>query len=332
MTSPEHHAAARHFSLTTASLPEREILMKRPGYEGVQRMDTRPTTLDDRFRIDADYDWMVGEKARLLATYPSYTHQMTPGARRGSLELLFEALPILAKTYPHRFSYSGGTFCDLQTRVATIVSPDDPTPLKTLSILVQEDITLLHRDTDGIYRLAAGCVCFPSDWSLTSKLGMSVQEIHTKVPELNHKIGKKIDILMDTLKPDRPVSRVNLLLNFNPTLSQIPEAPELIEYPRPCLNLDSIGQRLWLRNEYETLSKLGDSEDIVFTIRTHQTKLCDIPPVVARHLIDMHNGMPEPYLKNFRKLSQEEHALLLQYLDMLANGRHQASIETGKPL
>lgn len=298
-------------------MPERALLLKRPGYEGVQRMDTRPTTLDDRFRIDGDYDWMIAEKARLLELYPNYTHRMTPRAHRGCLELLHDALPILAEMYPDRFTFTDNTLIDRQATRATLALQDDPLPLKTLSLVVQEDITLLSKDGDGIYRLAAGCVCFPSDWSLSSKIGQSVQEIHTRVPELNKRIGGKIDVLMDALTPERPVSRVNLLLGFDPTLSQIPELAQSEAPPRPHITLGTIGEVLWLRNEYETLSKLKNSGDIVFTIRTHQTKLCEISPQVARHLIDMHNAMPENYLRNFRKLSPAEHTILLEYLERL---------------
>jgi hypothetical protein len=70
----------------------------------------------------------------------------------------------------------------------------------------------------------------------------------------------------------------------------------------------------------ETLSKLPLSDDIVFTIRTHQTQLRDDPPEVAAHLAAMHREMPLAYRSQYRKLSAEEHRMLLEFLDSRAAG------------
>ena len=245
MTSPGRENQGYNPNLSTSLFPREELLMKRAGYEGVQRMDVRPTTPSDRFRVDADYDWLLEEKRRVMQQFPSYTYQSTQEAIPGARELLAEALPILAQTYPRRFSYDGSAFVDLQSGAVVTMSSDDPTPLKTLAGVVEEDLVQLHKGSSGRYTLTAGCVCFPSHWSLTNKMGMSVQQIHDPVPGLNRNIGDKIDMLLEILTPERPVSRVNLLVNFNPTLSQIPEVESLVTYPKPQITEESVGKVLW---------------------------------------------------------------------------------------
>jgi hypothetical protein len=294
--------------------------MKHPGYEGVQRMDIIPTTLSDRFRVDRDYDWITTEKQRLLEIYPHLTHRAQPEAYPGSFELLSAGAPILAETYPDRFALANGRLTDKANGKSAALTEEDPHPLMTLARFVQEDIALLRRDSHGTYRLVAGCVCFPSDWSLSQKLGKSVREIHAPIPELNSRIGDKIDSALDRLLPARPLARVNMLINFNPTLSQFPELDSHKSFVRPQLTEQTIGDLLWLRNEYETLSKLPLSDDVVFTIRTHQTQLRDVPPEVAAHLAAMHREMPLAYRSQYRKLSAEEHSMLLEFLDSRAAG------------
>src|SRR5690606_21475830 len=58
--------------------------------------------------------------------------------------------------------------------------PADP-PLKTASLMVQEDLVLMRKGDDG-WRLAAASLCFPSSWSLAEKFGRPLTAIHEPVP------------------------------------------------------------------------------------------------------------------------------------------------------
>ena len=283
-------------------------------------MDVIPTTLSDRFRVDDDYDWITTEKQRLVEMYPCLTYRAQPESYPGSFELLAAGARILAETYPDRFDLIDDAISDKTNGKFAALTATDPHPLMTFARFVQEDITLLHRDSYGTYKLVAGCVCFPSNWSVSQKLGKSVREIHAPIPELNSRIGDKIDTALDRLLPERPLARVNMLININPTLSQFPELGGTTSFVGPKLTDQTIGDVLWLRNEYETLSKLPLSDDIVFTIRTHQTRLRDVPPEVAAHLAAMHREMPLAYLSHYRKLSEGEHKMLIDYLDSRAKG------------
>lgn len=301
---------------SSAVCPSADLARKIPGYEGVQRMDLTPVEPEDRFRIDGDYARIMGEKDRLIAADRHLVYRVTPDAIHGSREILEEAIPALCTRYPETFSRYGNSIRIASLNRVIPLDQQDPDPLLTLSLLVQEDITLLHRDSMGMYRLAAGCVCFPSHWSLKDKIGKSVAEIHAPVPELNARIGAKIDTLLDRLSADRPLERINFLINFNPRLSQFPEIEVGSPHVRPeQLTEENIGEVLWLRNERETLSKLSRSDDVIFTFKTYQTQLRAVPPATAKKLADMHRELPDRYRAEYRKLTLEEHNLLIDYLE-----------------
>ena len=56
----------------------------------------------------------------------------------------------------------------------------------------EADYLLLKHDADGEIRLYGGCLCFPSSWRLSDKLGKPIEFIHGPVPGLNANIGPAI--------------------------------------------------------------------------------------------------------------------------------------------
>ena len=50
---------------------------------------------------------------------------------------------------------------------------------------LEPDFMVLAPQKSGPFRLVAGCICFPSSWSLSEKVGLPLDEIHEVVPDLN---------------------------------------------------------------------------------------------------------------------------------------------------
>ena len=147
--------------------------------------------------------------------------------------------------------------------------------------LVTEDVLLLEsRGQDG-WVLTAACVCFPSRWDLSDKIGRSMEVIHSPVPGLNTKLGLKINSLFTTLAAGKVVARMNSDVMDSPDLYQ----PAGFEADLACriergelaeVNLDNAGERLLLRLERQTLRRLPRSRAIAFTIKTYQIRLRDV--------------------------------------------------------
>jgi hypothetical protein len=65
----------------------------------------------------------------------------------------------------------------------------------------EPDYLLLKIDADRAIRLYGGCLCAPSSWRLTDKLGQPIEFIHGSVPGLNAHIGAAIHKFLAALKP-----------------------------------------------------------------------------------------------------------------------------------
>jgi hypothetical protein len=136
-------------------------------------------------------------------------------------------------------------------------------PGKTLSILgrsLEPDLVLLRR-LDGVLRLVAGCVCFPSSWSLPEKTMRSVHEIHSIVPALNEAIGTSIDRFLARLAPNVAWLRANWGLSCSGELNQHPWR----RLPRLEAGLDP--GRVFIRIEQQALVRLPETDGVLFGIR-----------------------------------------------------------------
>lgn len=141
---------------------------------------------------------------------------------------------------------------------------DDVHPLVRVSRRLVEDLCVLRRDERGVWRLAAGVVCFPSHWRLDEKIGRSVAAIHHPVPAYDEDLGDRVDRAIEGLRPNQPVWRRNWLLHDHADLFA-PTPPTGAGYVR-------VPDGLWLRSERQTLVRL-DGDVTLFAIRTQQVPL-----------------------------------------------------------
>ena len=156
-------------------------------------------------------------------------------------------------------------------------------PLRTASLLVQEDLVLMRRGDDG-WRLAAASLCFPSSWSLKEKFGRPLQDIHTPVPGFGRdtRTADIIHRIFDNLAVELPVERLNWSLQagadlYQP-LSNIARVDRAQTRPSRFPEAD-VAANAFIRVERQTLRKLPKSGDILFTIRIH----LDPMQVLERH-------------------------------------------------
>jgi dimethylamine monooxygenase subunit A len=236
----------------------------------------RPLDLAQWIEVDRHRDAYLAEKHRLYGETPAKVFAAedgTEGAQQEVLELitghLQRYLPALdADSAPTRFS----------ERAAEIPAP----PLRLASLLVQEDLMLMRRGEDG-WRLAAAALCFPSSWSLEEKFGRPLQDIHTPVPGFGRgtRTAEIIHRIFDNLAVEQPVERLNWSLQagadlYQP-LSNVARADRAQARPSRFPEAD-VAANAFIRVERQTLRKLPESGDILFTIRIY----LDPMPVLER--------------------------------------------------
>ena len=178
---------------------------------------------------------------------------------------------------------------------------------KRLGELWEADYLLLKPDQDGVFRLYAGCLCFPSHWALNDKIGRSMAEIHAPVPGLNEALGKQIDGFLKRIKPGISWERENWGLSRSPELNLHPERT------LPRLDETVSLEQVWFRLEQQSLVSLPHSGGILFGIKIVQFRMAEIMTETAprQGMIRALETMPEPMAEYKDIASSRQHLVKL---------------------
>jgi hypothetical protein len=143
----------------------------------------------------------------------------------------------------------------------------------------EPDFLLLKIEPTRVVRLVAGCVCFPSSWSLEEKIGNPIESIHGVVPDLNDSIGAQIHTFLTKLRPGVAWLRSNWGLSGSADLNQHPARA------LPRLDANVPIDHVWLRVENQALVALPKTGGVLFGIRiaVHPlSKIRENRPIAAR--------------------------------------------------
>ncbi|TNE36898.1 MAG: DUF3445 domain-containing protein, partial [Alphaproteobacteria bacterium] len=242
--------------------------------------------------LDEDENYLadLAEKRRLITEHRGKVFAEMPESRAAQRDILKLITTELAEAHP-------GV-------MAPAPAFKDDAPLLAAAELVQEDLVLMRKSEThpGEYYLAAAAVCFPTGWNLTEKVGKVMRAIHHPVPDLNAAIGNPIDRFFRNLKPGKKVERFNWGLYDSAQLFQ----PGWWRDSRPLddsISAGTVGEKIIFRVERQTLQRLPDSSDILFTIRIFNTKLHEVCAEKARaqRLAHAIHTMPEA-MKDYKSL------------------------------
>jgi hypothetical protein len=164
-------------------------------------------------------------------------------------------------------------------------------PIVQASLLVQEDFCVLVHDEQ--WRLAAACVCFPSRWSLVTKIGTTLDAIHAPIPGYDEELSRPTNAFFGRLRPDRSFWRLNWTLLDDASLYQ-PSGHRQNAAGGP--------DELYFRVERQTLRLLPVSRAAVFTIHTYVASVQQLrheDEDFADNLIAALESTP-PAMKNYK--------------------------------
>lgn len=231
-------------------------------------MNLFPLDLAEWIEIDADLPAHLAEKQRLLAERPTEVFAAEPQAFAGAHETLTLLTEHVITHFPQVYQRDGETIANHATGERWELKASALHPLDLAGRLVQEDLCLMQRDPDhGIYRLTAASLCFPTRWRLHEKLGQALASIHDPTPHYAETIATPMDRAFDKLKAERSVWRLNWSVLDNGALFQ-PTGHGRKDYVTD-VTATNAGEKLWLRVERQTLRRLPQSGDILFTIRIY---------------------------------------------------------------
>jgi hypothetical protein len=155
---------------------------------------------------------------------------------------------------------------------------------------LEPDWVLLRPDTEGVFRVEAGVVCFPSHWSLPEKIGMPLEAVHGPVPRLNEALGRQIGTFLAKLASGSEWERENWGLSAN---------PELDHHPRhrwPRLTGGEAPDQVWIRLERQILVRLSGG-GILFGIHVTCHRLNEV--------VASAEGLSERISRSLRTMPEE---------------------------
>lgn len=140
-----------------------------------------------------------------------------------------------------------------------------PSPLEAAASAVSDDLCVLMKSDDGLWRLEAASLCAPTFWLLAEKLGEPLGGLHAPVPGANPGMVERIHRMFDALRPGQVLERFNWTVQPGEARFTPSQAP----FRQIAAALPEAGalDALWLRVERQTIRKLADTGAVMFTIR-----------------------------------------------------------------
>lgn len=219
----------------------------------------RALDLDKWIEINSDYESDLSQKHELLTNKHDEVFVSIPLGDAGSREVLAMLTEHLLRIFPDRWPSEVSVDSSLH-------------PLEAASRLVQEDLCVMSQ-VGNDWILSAASLCFPSRWDVREKIGKNLLGIHGPVPHYAETIGTATQNIFDKLTVERPLWRVNWTVMDSGELHQ----PTAVRSPNAMeINSENIEQSLYFRRERQTLRKLPDSGDILFTIRTYSDTFAQV--------------------------------------------------------
>jgi hypothetical protein len=223
-------------------------------------MNLRPGDAVDFFSPSEESAVVLEERSRLLRDAPGF-HEVLPESEK---EIIDQALDRLS-------AWTGQTFEDG----------------REAGCRLEPDWVLLREQVDGMPRVVAGSVCFPSGWSLPEKAGLPLDEVHGNVPRLNEALGRQIATFLGKLVPGTPWERENWGLSADAARDHHPR------HRRRRLDGGETLDEAWIRLERQILVRLS-GDGILFGIHVGNHRLDEVaglsavlPARMARALISM---------------------------------------------
>jgi hypothetical protein len=144
--------------------------------------------------LDKTYTSRIKQRQDLHAKHGSHIIQFLPGTELACKELMEMALQFLCSRYPSLFSINPRALTFRNNILNTTTDLKEKDPLEVLLDNVPEDFAVMIRDPQtGYYSFRAGVICSSIGWSLGSKIGLGLKDVHGEVPDYREKMEFSMD-------------------------------------------------------------------------------------------------------------------------------------------
>jgi hypothetical protein len=237
----------------------------------------------EMIELDELYPAEMAERRRLIAEERAEVFHAVPGSEAARREVLDRLAAYLPERFPRWFAREGSLLLNRLTGESWDLEALADDPLLAAARLVQEDLCIVQPDAADGVTLTAGAVCFPSRWRLADKIGRPLPDVHRKVPFYGEKLARPGDRFMAMVRPGKLAMRLNWSILDDPTLFQL--GGKFRTTHNPAITEENAGASLFVRVERQTLSRLPESDAVLFTIRVHVyplSRIADRADIAAR--------------------------------------------------
>ena len=279
-------------------------------YDGSSKLfqiGLKPLDLADWIEIDERLGDYLAEKQRLAASHPDEVFAAEPGTEAAQAEVLTLLTAHLAQRFPATYRRDG-EFIEVVPNGRRVKLGDTPA-LQVAASLVQEDLVLMRQGEAG-WRVGAASLSFPSSWRLSEKFGRPIHEVHAPVPGFSEgtRNAELIARMFDNLRPEIAVIRWNWSIYGDAELHHPLDSP-----PRR-FGSGERAENVFLRVERQTLRKLPQSRDILFTIKIVVDPLAALErhpdaTAIAASLIEQLNALDAAQL-DYKGMTLERERLI----------------------
>ncbi|KAL1647276.1 hypothetical protein SLS61_007446 [Didymella pomorum] len=259
--------------------------------------------------LENTYEDRMKQRAQLLIDYGSAVLQALPGSELACKELMEMVLQFLCVRYPHYFSLNSSKTVFHNAILQTQTDLEKTQPLHVIFQNIPEDFAIMLRDErTGLYIFRAGIICSSLGWSLASKIGLPLHEIHAPIPDYKAKMQFSMDRYFAKKPADKPIQRGSWGLEVDQPLFMPPgdshEGYRGVQLPGLELS------RCHLRVDWQTLRRLPLSGAVVFNFKalfTPVEEFRDEPYVPGLVLKVLNEGKRE--LMEYKNAWHTEHVV-----------------------
>ncbi|CZT03548.1 hypothetical protein WAI453_012276 [Rhynchosporium graminicola] len=228
-----------------------------------QTMSLQKLESDWWLEVENTYVARIKQRQDLFREYGSKVLDYLPGSELACKELMEMALQFLCARYPAHFSLSSDKKIFHNKLLNTDTTIKRFHPLHVLLNNVPEDFAIvLRNEEDGMYYFRAGVICSSLGWSVGTKIGMQLEEIHAKIPDYKEKMSFSMDRFFSKMATNSPIQRGSWGLEVGTPLFMPPGHPheKLREVQDPDVKIEECNFRV----DWQTLRRLPLSGGVVF--------------------------------------------------------------------
>ncbi|KAH0353528.1 hypothetical protein KCU83_g3050, partial [Aureobasidium melanogenum] len=267
-------------------------------WEYHQTMSYKKLEPDWWLELDKTYASRIKQRQDLYSKHGSEMLQSLPGSEIACKELMEMVLQFLTARYPQHFSIDKQKLIFHNNILATATDLREMDPLEVLLNNVPEDFAIVLRNPQtGYYNFRAGVICSSLGWTVGTKIGKDLKDIHAPIPDYKEKMEFSMDRFFAKLPTDKPIQRGSWGLEIDEPLFMPPNDPHasLRDVQDPTHDLS----RCNVRVDWQTLRRLPLSGGIVFNFK------CLFTPVSALATEPYIPGLLVKVLKDGKKQLME---------------------------